>query len=101
MSKLTDRIETLSKYATPEGCAWSDRSRNGISYLVDYMFEREGGGRRLVYSKWNRNLIESMSEDDFDKLIEELSFEKKMYEAFSKINIFELLDGKYNEDTNE
>ena len=72
MTTLDERIQLLNKYSSPNDAAYSDRRANWLSHLADYEFKEEGGGRELVYAKWDNDAIQAMDEDSFSELIKSL-----------------------------
>jgi hypothetical protein len=89
---LQKRIDLLNSLTSPSEAAWSDREYPKLSYLVDYSFKRDGGGRTLEYAKWNRNRIDDISEEDFNEIIEHCQILLKIREKYGNMDLFDWLE---------
>jgi hypothetical protein len=84
-----DRIQQLEQYATKEYFAY--KAREDGNQLTHHEFKREGGGRVLLFCKWNISAVESLSDEEFKK---KLFFVKALHdleEHYKGMTLFEFL----------
>lgn len=86
---LKEKLNQLNYYSSPELAAYADRDRPRLASLASYKFRRVGGGRELMYAKWNKSAIKELDDESFDEIISRLKVLRAFIVKFGHMSISE------------